>query len=123
MTDAALGDDPTTILVLSAIKAVTVILGLVVIGLGWRAYRASGRRPFLWLTVGLGLMTIGAIAEGAAYQGLNLSLDQAHVVEALFTLAAFAVLVYSLFAPDRRAARPAPDAERPVEPSIDDEPA
>lgn len=103
LAEQAGGDVATagsTILILSALKLVTVLLGFVIVALAWRAFRSTGRKPFMWLAIGLGLMTIGAIAEGAAFQGLDLSLDESHVIEAVFTLAAFGVLVYSLFARD-----------------------
>lgn len=87
----------TTLLLLSALKLLTVILGFAIVYLGFKAYRASGRRPILWLTVGMAIMTLGAISEGAAYQGLDWGLDQSHLFEAVVTLVAFAVLVYSLY--------------------------
>ena len=88
----------STEITLSAIKAVTVLLGVVVVYLGWKAYRASKRAPLLWLTLGMFIMTIGAISEGAAYQGLRWTIEQSHIFEAIVTLVAFAVLVYSLYA-------------------------
>lgn len=87
-----------TILYLSGLKALTVLLGFLIVWFGFKAWRAGRRRPLLWLTLGMGLMTLGAIAEGVAFQGLGLTLDESHIVEALFTLAAFGVLVYSLYA-------------------------
>jgi len=87
-----------TILILSGLKAVTVLLGLAIVYLGTKAYKASKRKPLLWLTVGMAIMTIGAISEGIAFQGLGWSLDQSHVFEAVFTLGGFGVLVYSLYA-------------------------
>lgn len=87
----------TTALILSALKLVTVALGLAVVYLGAKAYRSTGRKPILWLTVGMAVMTLGAISEGAAYQGLDWGLDQSHLFEAVVTLIAFTVLVYSLY--------------------------
>lgn len=84
--------------VLTALKFVTVVLGFLVVFLGWRAYRTSRRKPLLWLTVGMAVMTLGAIAEGAAYQGFAWGLDESHLFEAIVTLIAFAILVYSLYA-------------------------
>jgi len=83
---------------LSAIKAVTVVLGCVVVYLGSKAYLRTRRRPMLWLTVGMAILTLGAISEGLAYRGLQWTLDQSHIFEAVVTLGAFAVLVYSLYA-------------------------
>lgn len=82
---------------LSGIKLVTVVLGVLVVYLGWKAYRASGRKPLLWLTVGILIMTLGAVSEGIAFQGLGWSIEQSHIFEAVVTLVAFAVLVYSLY--------------------------
>ena len=89
--------ETSTVLALSGLKLVTVALGLVIVYLGWKAYRATRRRPLLWLTVGMAVMTLGAVAEGAAYQGLGWGLDAAHLFEAVVTLAAFGFLVYSLY--------------------------
>lgn len=87
----------STELILSGIKLVTVALGVLVVYLGWKAYRTSHRQPLLWLTVGMFIMTLGAISEGAANLGLGWTLDQSHIFEAIVTLIAFAVLVYSLY--------------------------
>ncbi len=93
---------------LSILKIATVALGFVIVRQGWLAWRATGRRSFFWLTAGIGTMTIGAIAEGVAYQGLqilgldaSLSLDRAHIIEGVFTLGAFGILVYSLYMRER----------------------
>ena len=88
----------STELILGGIKLATVILGVTVIYLGWKAYRASRRKPLLWLTIGMLIMTLGAVSEGAATLGLGWTLDQSHLFEAVVTLVAFAVLVYSLYA-------------------------
>lgn len=87
----------STELVLSGIKLVTVVLGVIIVYLGWKAYRTSRRKPLLWLTVGMLIMTLGAVSEGAAYQGLKWAIEQSHIFEAIVTLVAFAVLVYSLY--------------------------
>lgn len=88
----------STEIALSALKLITVGLGFVIIYLGWKAYRTSHRKPLLWLTLGMIVMTLGAISEGLAYQGLGWTLDQSHLFEAIVTLIAFSILVYSLYA-------------------------
>lgn len=90
-------DDPTVDLVLTVLKLITVVLGFVIVYLGAKAYRQTRRKPLLWLTVGIAVMTLGAISEGAAYTGLKWTLEQSHLVEAVVTLVAFGVLVYSLY--------------------------
>ncbi len=83
-----------SILLLSIIKILTVALGAVFLGITWRAYRRQPNRGMLVLFVAVVLMTVAAVAEGLA---LGLSLDEAHIIEGLFTLAGFAVLVYSVW--------------------------
>lgn len=86
-----------SVLTLSLLKLITVILGFVIVYLAWKAFRASRRRPLLWLTVGLAVMTLGVISEGAAFRGLGWTLGQSHLFEGVVTLIAFAILVYSLY--------------------------
>jgi hypothetical protein len=50
----------------------------------------------LWLTVGMAVLTLGAVSEGAAYQGLQWTLDESHIFEAVVTLLGFGILVYSV---------------------------
>lgn len=83
---------------LTVLKIATVLFGLVFLYYTLRAYRKHRARSMLILFVAVGLMTAAAVAEGVAFAVLGLSLEQAHIVEAVFTLAAFAVLVYSIFA-------------------------
>lgn len=90
-------DEGTVTLILTAMKVVTVALGALIIYLGTKAYRASRRAPLLWLTVGMGIMTLGAVAEGLATMG-GLELGQSHIIEGVVTLVGFGVLVYSLYA-------------------------
>lgn len=90
--------DPTDpILLLSVIKIITVALGAVFLWITWRAYRRQPNRGMLVLFAAVVLMTIGAVAEGLAFRAVGLSLDQAHIIEGLFSLAGFAVLVYSVW--------------------------
>ena len=90
-------DAQSTIIILSILKLLTVLLGFVIVYLGARAWRSTRRTPVLWLTIGMAIMTLGAISEGAAFQGLRWTIEQSHVVEAVVTLIAFGVLVYSLY--------------------------
>lgn len=91
--------------VLTLIKAITVVLGLIVMYQGSKAYRATRRKSLLLLTIGMAIMTLGAVSEALAYRGLELllgrdfqwTLDQSHLFEAIVTLVGFAVLVYSLY--------------------------
>lgn len=83
--------------ILVVLKLFTVAAGFFIVYLGWAAYRRNRQRPVFWLTLGMAVLTIGAVSQGAAYQGLNWSVDQSHVFEAVVTLLGFGILVYSLY--------------------------
>lgn len=82
---------------LVALKVLTVAIGFYIVYLGWRAYRAERRPPVLWLTIGMAILTVSAISEAAAYQGLCWGLDQSHFAEGAVTFVGFLVLLYSLY--------------------------
>lgn len=80
------------------IKLFTVAAGFYIVYLGWRAWLSGRQKTVLWLTIGMAVLTVGAITEGAAYQGLRWDPDEAHIFEGLVTLLGFLTLVYSLHA-------------------------
>jgi len=82
--------------ILAGLKLVTVVLGAVFLFYTWRAYRKYGSPQLLILFVAVLLLTAAAVAEGLMVQVLKSPLDEAHVAEAVLTLAGFGVLVYSL---------------------------
>ena len=85
------------ILLLSIIKIATVTLGGIFLAITWRAHRRQPNTGLLVLFAAVALMTIASVAEGLAYRALGLRLDQAHLIEGVFTFAGFAVLVYSVW--------------------------
>lgn len=82
---------------LGVIKLATVLLGFYIVYLAFKAYRRQPSGSILWMGLGMGILTLGAISEGVAFQGLNWSLDNSHIFEAVVTLVGFGALVYSLF--------------------------
>ena len=84
------------ILTLTILKAITVLLGGIFLYFVGRAYLKHRSRPMMWLFIAVALMMAAAVAEGTAFRILDLSLEASHVVEAVFTLLAFLVLVYSV---------------------------
>jgi Ca2+/Na+ antiporter len=85
-----------TELILGLIKTVTVAIGLAFLLITLRAYRRDPNPGLFFLLIAVGLMTLAAVAEGLAFQAAGLSLDQAHIIEAVFTFAAFAVFLVSV---------------------------
>ena len=84
------------------LRIISITLGAVFLFFTLRAYLKHRTRPMLVLMVAIVLMIMASASEGAATQVLGLNLDQAHVIEAVFTLSAFAVLVWSILVPHRR---------------------
>lgn len=92
------------LLALSALRSATVLLGAWIILLSFRAYRASHRRSLAWLTAAVTLITLGALAEGAAFN-LGWTLDDARFLDAALNLAAMGVLAAALTVRERIAQR------------------
>lgn len=86
---------------LTILKLMTIALGGVFLWFTGRAWLRHRDARMAALFIAMSLMAGAAVAEGIAYRGLGLSLDQSHLIEAVVMLAAFAVLVYSLFAKKR----------------------
>lgn len=79
------------------LKTITLVLGLTVTYLSYKAFRRSGSAALRSLTVGFGLITLGALLAGMVDQVVGLQTDFALVVESVLTAAGFAVIVYSLY--------------------------
>jgi hypothetical protein len=94
-----------TIIILTILKTITVLLGAVFLFVTARAYVKHRTQSLLVFLVAILLITIGVMAEGIAFQllsrggppaALGNALDTAHVIEAVFMLAGYVVLVASL---------------------------
>lgn len=79
------------------LKTITLVLGLTITYLSYKAYRRSESAALRSLTVGFGLITLGALLAGVADQVVGLQTDFALVVESVLTALGFAVIVYSLY--------------------------
>ncbi len=88
----------STFALLSIIKAATVCVGAVFLLLAGRAYWRTRAASMRTLFVAVALLVLAAVAEGASLQVLRLSLEHAHIIEAVVTLAAFVVLLASVLA-------------------------
>lgn len=97
------------ILALGALRTVTALLGAVIVAFALKAYRRSRRRTLLFFTSGVGVVTVGFALEGLAFQLLGFPLELVSALEAVFTLVAFGLLVFSLFARESEIVAPALD--------------
>lgn len=85
----------TTVVV--ALKTLTLVLGGVITYLAYKAFRRTRSAALRSLTVGFGLVTLGALLAGVADQVLGLQTEVAIIAESALTAAGFAVIVYSLY--------------------------
>lgn len=79
------------------LKTTTLILGAVITYLSYKAYRRTGSAALRSLTLGFGLVTLGALLAGIVDQVVGLQTDIALVAESGLAAAGFAVIVYSLY--------------------------
>lgn len=80
------------------LKTVTLVLGGTITYLSYKAFRRTRSPALRSLTLGFGLVTLGALLAGLADQIIGLQTDIALVVESVLTAVGFAVIVYSLYA-------------------------
>ncbi len=89
------------LLLLRVLQGVGVILGGLIAGLSYVAYRRHGAGLMIFIAFGFGLLTVGLLIEGLLFELFAISLDMAHLVESTVTLAGLMVLAYYLM-PRRR---------------------
>ncbi|AZH26099.1 DUF7521 family protein [Haloplanus aerogenes] len=83
---------------LAAVKTGTLLLGSLITYLSFKAHRRTGSPALRALSVGFGLITIGALLAGVGHQFTSISLAESIVIESALTFLGFAVIVYSLYA-------------------------
>ena len=91
-------------LLLVIAKAATLTFGTLLTYFSYSAYRRTNSSALRALTVGIGLVTIGAILGGSLHQLADFPLRTSVAVQSVFTATGFAVLTYSLYTertPDR----------------------
>lgn len=79
------------------LKTAALLLGGTITYLSFKAFRRSGSPALRSLTIGFGLVTLGALLAGVADQVIGLQTDVALVVESALTVVGFAVIVSSLY--------------------------
>ena len=102
------------IIVLTALKTITLLLGGLITYFSYSAYRRSSARPMWYLAVGFGVVTLGLLLAGTMDLVLRVFVsgpvstpfgefddtaitDTALVLESALTTLGFAVIVYSLY--------------------------
>lgn len=82
-------------------KTVTLLLGAVVTYLAFKAYRRTRLEGLKFLSLGFGIVTLGALLAGVADQMLSVDAHLALTVESALTMVGFFVITYSLYATRR----------------------
>lgn len=85
---------PAVILVF---KILTLFLGGSIAFFAFKAYKRTKSSSLWALSIGFGVVTIGAILAGAVDQIFNLERSIALVIESAFTASGFAIILYSLY--------------------------
>lgn len=79
-------------------KTVTLLLGGVITYLAFKAYRRTGMDGLKFLSLGFGIVTLGALIAGVVDQVLVVDGHLALTIESALTMIGFLVVTYSLYA-------------------------
>ncbi len=83
-------------LLLVTARSGVLLLGSAIALLAFLAYRRTGERLMLFLSIGFLFVAVGSFAEGLLFEILALDLATAHIVESAFVLAGLATLALLL---------------------------
>lgn len=98
--------------VLVAAKTITLLCGVVLTTMTFRAYRRTGAKSMRALSCGIGLVTAGAVIAGSLDQLLGTGIKLSLIVESVFIAGGFLVMTYSLYAEQPPADVNAPESDR-----------
>lgn len=85
----------TTLII--AFKTVSLLLGLFITYLAFKAYRRTGNRSLGALSLGFGIVTLGTLLAGVADQVVKTAFLTGLLIESALLAIGFAVIVYSLY--------------------------
>jgi hypothetical protein len=87
---------PSTVVLIVA-KTVTLLCGVALTTLTYRAYRRTMAPAMRALCLGIGLVSVGSLLAGGLNQLLGFAVAESAAVQSVFTASGFAVLTYSLY--------------------------
>lgn len=80
-----------------ALKTVSLVVGGLITYFAYKAYRRTDAPALRALTIGFGIVTLGALTAGAMDQVFNMEQDISLLVESALTTLGFGVILYSLY--------------------------
>lgn len=80
------------------LKTLSLVMGGLITYFAYRAYARTGSAALRALTIGFGVVTVGALAAGAIDQLIAVDPNYALVVESGMATLGFGVILYSLYA-------------------------
>lgn len=86
-----------TMLAIIALKTVILLLGGGITYIAYQAHRRTGAPSLRALTIGFGIITLGALLAGIANQVLGVGLQTGVLINSLLVALGFAVIMYSLY--------------------------
>jgi hypothetical protein len=85
------------IIFLRFLKLIIVLLGTVLVYLGFKGYRRTRSKDMVFLSIGFGLITAGSVAAGILFEFLGFELVDVSIVEAVMVIVGFGSLIYSVY--------------------------
>ncbi|AZH27068.1 DUF7521 family protein [Haloplanus aerogenes] len=83
-------------------KLVTMILGFLIAYQAYRGYRRSHRRSMLYLSVGFGFVSFGAVIEGVLFDVVGLTLENAATIATAIVAVGMFTILYALYGRESR---------------------
>lgn len=81
--------------VLSVVRTLVLILGLLIAYFAYKAYRRTGERHLRDAAIGFTIVAIGVFIEGVLFEFLDWELVTVHIIESVIIAIGFAVILYS----------------------------
>lgn len=79
-----------------ATRFASLALGSWIVIMVFKGYKRTKAQPMMFLSVGMGLITLGAFVEGILLQFLGWTPNEAHALESSLNVLGFLTILYSV---------------------------